>query len=146
MFLEGGYDNGYHSKEESKQIDCFPTAGCTHVFSFSDCCSLYDFPALSSDNSLCDGTDKTSEDAQYPGCWDLSPLPMTSDTSCVEKMPNISLPSGDFSLSSPPLEPSDDSSSQYSDSVNLNKLFWLTVEPSLLSNTRSLSSLSCKQR
>ena len=145
MFLEGVYDKEYHSREKSERTDCFPTADCTHDFSFSDCCSLYDFPALSSDNSLCDGMEKTS-DAQYPDCWDLSPLPITSDMSCAEKMPNISLPSGDFSLSSPTLEPSDDSSSQYSNSVNLNKLFWLTVEPSLLSNTRSLSSLSCKQR
>lgn len=145
MFLESVNDNGYHSKEESQQIDCFPTADSTHDFSFSDCYSLYDFPALSSDNSLCDVTNM-AEDTHDPSCWDLSPLSVTSDTSCAEKAPNISLPSGDFSLSSPVLEPSDDSSSQYSDSVNLNKLFWLTVEPSLLSNTRSLSSLSCKQR
>lgn len=145
MFLENVYDSEYHSEEGNQQIDCFPKTDSTHDFSFSDCCSLYDLPALSSDNSLCDVMDKT-EDTQNPSWWDLSPLSVTSDASCTESMPNISLPSGDYSLSSPAMEPSDDSSSQCSDSVNLNKLFCLTVEPSLLSNTRSLSSLSCKQR
>ena len=143
MFLESVYDNGYHSKEADQQIDCFPSTDSTHDFSFSDCCSLYDFPALSSDNSLCDVMDKEPSELPDASWWDSSPLSVMSDTSCDEKTPNISLPSGDFHLSSQ--EPLD-SASQCSNSVNLNKLFCLTVEPSLLSNTRNLSSLSCKER